>query len=85
MATQYRGGKLDQDGNFTWFPGSTIICDLDDEAVLNFAKSVQRKVARSSFGGCYSMLPIPSMHCTIFDLVTEFRTEKRPKGLTARQ
>lgn len=81
MDAPIRGNKLDRDGQFQWFPGCTFISDLDDAAMLKFAKRVQRAVSKSSFASCYAMLPLDSMHCTIYDLFTEYRTSNWPKGL----
>jgi len=86
-ATPDVGRKFRADGRVHPFPGSTIVCHIDQQgpnaAYFNALLDVYREAPRHGFARKLAMLPPSSYHMTLFGLVTdERRTEDQwPDGL----
>eukprot|EP01122_Echinamoeba_exundans_P014053 TRINITY_DN6287_c0_g1_i2.p1 TRINITY_DN6287_c0_g1~~TRINITY_DN6287_c0_g1_i2.p1 ORF type:complete len:211 (+),score=7.43 TRINITY_DN6287_c0_g1_i2:513-1145(+) len=76
--------KLDQQGNFIEFKGSTIICPITQESHKRFHRAIRKMLATissSAISGAYSLLPLDSMHITILGLVAEKYDSTHPADL----
>ena len=87
MATPDVGRKFFADGRVHPFPGSTIVCHVEQQGpnagYFNALLDIYRDAPRYAFTRKLTMLPPSSYHMTLFDLVTDAgRTEDRwPDGL----
>jgi hypothetical protein len=79
--------KLDKQGNFIEFKGSTIICPITPEGHKRFHRAIRKMLASisdSAISSAYSLLPLDSMHITILGLVAEKYESTHPADLKVR-
>lgn len=79
--------KLDAQGNFIEFKGNTIICPITQEQHSEWYDAITKasaKIVKSRVASSFAMLPIDSIHTTIFGLVAEKYPQTIPFDLNVR-
>lgn len=66
------GNKFYEDGRVRQFPGNTVICFVDPQsAVYAHCDWIQDQLGSLPFAHKFTLLPMPSMHMTVFQLITD--------------
>ncbi|WP_159548033.1 DUF1868 domain-containing protein [Streptococcus halichoeri] len=63
--------KFDDQGNVLDYYGNTTIAFVSDKAILDIAKEINEKLSHYDFYKKFSMLPIESLHMTLYSLIRE--------------
>ncbi|NGP46777.1 DUF1868 domain-containing protein, partial [Bacillaceae bacterium SIJ1] len=65
--------KFNEEGRLKWFPGNTIVCNLyEDTKVIEKIKEIQAAYQKLSCAHKFSMMPMSSIHMTVFELLCHF-------------
>lgn len=66
------GNKFYEDGTVRQFPGNTVICFVDPQsAVYAHCDWMQEQLRSLPFAHKFTLLPMPSMHMTVFEFITD--------------
>ena len=66
--------KLNSEGQFTLFPGVTVVADVDEKTQPNWTRLYQKLNDNELIKSFYALLPPGSYHMTTMDLYTQAAT-----------